>query len=437
MNIANSLHHKSPDGSSNVRWKKVGLILFITYLVAYIDRTNMSIAAPSMVKELGLSTTEMGMLLSAFFAGYVVSLAFAGLIVTKFGPKRSMVLALFTFGLASASTGLTEDFSQLIIVRLLLGLGEGFVFPAITLFFVKWFPTWERGRISGLCLLAIPISAMIMAPLGGWLIGSWGYKEMFIIQGIPPLIMGIIVAFLLKEKPEQDTALNQAERNYLLTSIPVSEKRTEGNGAFRGVYLNPRIWIIGLVYLLWMTGLYGFNQWLPTLLTEASGSGIEAVGWLTAVPFFFAAIAMILAANASDKARGDRTTFVIVPILISGVALLLQHYIGGGLVSQIVFLIVAGIGIHAAFGPWWPWALTDVPSEQTGYASSLVLTIGNFGGIIGPVLVGFLSGGKTIAEGGFYVLGYILIVAAFLGAALGYYTRFTARNAGLNPSKIN
>lgn len=424
MAIAKLTNPPPPSGASNIRWSKVGLMLFITYLVAYIDRTNMAIAAPSMIKELGLTSSEMGLLLSAFFGGYVFSLAFAGIVVTRFGAKRSMVLALIVFGLASASTGLTEDFAQLIAVRLLLGLGEGFVFPAITIFFVKWFPAWERGRISGLCLLAIPISALIMAPMGGWLIGSLGYKEMFVIQGIPPLIIAVLVAIMLKESPVHDASLNEKERDYISAHTEDTTADTHDKGAIRGVYFNLRIWLIGLVYLLWMTGLYGFNQWLPTLLSEASGSGIEAVGLLTAIPFVFAAIGMVFAASASDKARSNRTPYVVLPIFIAGIALLLQHFIGGGITAQIVFLIIAGVGIHAAFGPWWPWALNEVPANQTGYASSLVLTIGNFGGVIGPLLVGFLSGGKSIAQGGFYVLGYILIVAAILGCVIGYYNRF-------------
>lgn len=405
------------------RWNRVGLMLMITYLVAYIDRTNMSIAAPAMSKELGLEASQMGVLLSAFFWGYVVSLAFAGFIVSRLGAKRSMVLALIVFGLASAATGLTHDFTQLIIVRVILGLGEGLVFPAITIFLVKWFPSWERGRASGLSLLAIPISAIIMAPLGGWLIGNWDFRMMFIVQGLPPVIIAFLVLFLLKDDPANDRRLSEVEREFILENRASGEK--EQGGAWRDVYLNPRVWLISITYLLWLTGLYGFNQWLPTLLSEASKSGIQAVGWLTTIPFVFAAFGMYYASRQSDKHDGRRTPFVAIPIAISGLALLGQHFFAGNLAVDIAFLTIACVGLHSAFGPWWPWALEGVPRAQTGFASSFILSVGNFGGIIGPILVGFLTGGGTVSAGGFYTLGYVLLGSAALAALVAARRRKT------------
>ncbi|WP_460798706.1 MFS transporter [Microbacterium sp. GXF0217] len=422
-------------GVPRSRWTRIGALLLVSYLVAYIDRTNMSVAAPSMTEELGLDSGQMGILLSAFFWGYVVSLAFAGWAVAKLGAKRAIVGALFVFGLASAATGLTEDFTQLILVRVVLGLGEGLVFPAITIFFVRWFPSWERGRASGLSLLAIPISAIIMAPMSGWLISHWDYKTMFIVQGIFPILVAIIGIFLLKADPESDPRISEAERTYILENRDSDD--TASKGTFRDVYFNPRVWLIGITYLLWMTGLYGFNQWLPTLLSEASGAGIQAVGWLTTIPFIFAAIGMFFASRQSDRADGKRTPFVVIPIAIAGAALLLQHLVPGGLWVEMIFLVIACVGVHAAFGPWWPWALQGVSSENTSYASSLVLSVGNFGGIIGPILVGALTRGGTVAEGGFYTLGYVLLAAAVLGAVVATWrTKVTAKAAPTTSSAV-
>ncbi|MBQ5265178.1 MFS transporter [Klebsiella pneumoniae] len=422
MSVSKRKNDDALEKATNVRWNKVGIILLITYLAAFIDRTNMSIAAPSMTAKLGLTPSEMGVLLSSFFAGYVVSLAFAGYVVTRFGAKRSMVLSLIIFGLASAATGITENYGQLIIVRMILGIGEGFVFPAITLFFVKWFPLNERGRISGLSLLAIPISGIIMSPMGGWLIAHWGYKEMFIVQGLPPVIMALVILFKLFDSPLHDVDVNAKELEIIKgNELTNKNEKTPATDVVRTVYLSPKMWLIGFVYLLWMTGLYGFNQWLPTLIAQASGSGIQAVGWLTATPFVFAAIAMVWISRRFDKAqkKTSDTYYVIIPMALAGLALILQHYIGGNIWVQLMFLIVAGAGVHAAFGPWWPWALQDVSESHTGYASSMVLTIGNFGGIIGPMLVGFITGGGTVADGGFYVIGYVLIISAGLGLVVG------------------
>lgn len=411
----------SATAAPRARWWRVGSVLMVAYLVAYIDRTNMSIAAPAMSKELSLDASQMGVLLSAFFWGYVVSLAFAGLAVARLGAKRSMVGALIVFGLASAATGLTQDFAQLIAVRVLLGLGEGLVFPAITIFLVKWFPSWERGRASGLSLLAIPISAIIMAPMGGWLIGTWDYRMMFVVQGLPPIAMALLVLVLIKEDPADDRRLSAAERGFILENRATGEK--ERGGAWRDVYLNPRIWLISIAYLLWLTGLYGFNQWLPTLLSEASKQGIQAVGWLTTVPFVFAAIGMYVASRQSDRRDGRRTPYVAIPIAVSGLALLGEHFIAGNLAVNIFFLTVACVGLHSAFGPWWPWALEKVPRNQTGFASSFILSVGNFGGIIGPILVGLFTGNGSVSQGGFYTLGYVTLASGALAALVALTRR--------------
>ncbi|WP_170127515.1 MFS transporter [Kineococcus rhizosphaerae] len=411
------------------RWSHVGALLLITYLVAYVDRTNMSVAAPSMREELGLSGAQMGTLLSAFFWGYVASLAIAGVVVTRLGPKKSLVTALLVFGLASSATGLTHDFGQLIAVRAVLGLGEGLVFPAITILLIRWFPSGERGRASGLALLAIPISAVLMAPSGGWLIENWDYRTMFVVQGIPPLIVAVFAAVLLKADPSLDRGLSASERSYILSTRDSETRKEAPAGAARAVYLNWRLWLLAVTYLLWMTGLYGFNQWLPTVLSEASGLGMLSIGWITAIPFVGAAIAMALVARGSDRSTGGRTAYVALPILLAGLALAGQR-LAEGFALEVAFLVVAAVGLHAAFGPWWPFVLRDVSPEHTGYASSLVLSVGNLGGVIGPIIVGHFAG-TTGSGDGFTVLGYAAVVAAGLALLTGFLrSRAQTRSAG-------
>lgn len=409
----------TPANIPSARWWRIGGLLFFTYLVAYIDRTNMSIAAPSMREDLGLSQSQIGILLSAFFWGYVVSLAAAGFVVAKFGAKRTIVCALVVFGLASMATGIVTDLEHLIVVRVILGLGEGMVFPAFTVFFVQWFPSWERARASMFSLLTIPISAIIMAPMGGWLISIASYREMFIVQAVPPLIAAVLFAVFAAEKPETDTRLSAVERDFIV------QHRAEGeveNGTIRDVVLNPRIWAFAVIYLLWAVGLYGFGQWLPTLLTQLSGQSILAVGWLSAIPFGAAAIGMFFIARISDRHPDNRTAFVAAPMIMAGAALLLSRFVEGGLAVNLAVLAIACIGVHAPFGPWWAWVLSFVPRTMAGQTSGLVLAIGNFGGIIGPIMVGFLASGESVSTG-YYVLGYCLVVAGALSLAVGLTAR--------------
>ncbi|MEU0074493.1 MFS transporter [Streptomyces sp. NPDC006332] len=409
--------HTTPSDAHipKARWYRMGSLLFFSYLVAYIDRTNMSIAAPAMKEELGLSQAQIGVLLSAFFWGYVVSLGAAGWVVNRLGPKRTIVTALLVFGCASMATGVFTGTTQLLMVRAVLGLGEGLVYPAFTVCFVRWFPSWERGRASMVSLITIPISAIVMAPLGGWMISALDYRWMFILQGAPPVIAALLFAWLAADHPEEDSRLSAAERTYVITNRAIGQ--TE-RGNLRDVLLNPKVWLFGVIYLLWVIGLYGFGQWLPTLLTELSGSGILTVGWLTAVPYGVAAVGMFLNALYSDRKPQQRTLFVAWPMLLAGVALLISRALESSLSSSLVLLSIACVGVHASFGPWWAWVLSFVPNSHAGTASGLVLAIGNFGGIIGPVLVGVLAGGADVATG-YYVLGYPLVVAGLLALLLG------------------
>lgn len=401
------------------RWTRIGSLLFFTYLVAYVDRTNMSIAAPSMREDLGLDQSQIGVLLSAFFWGYVASLAVAGFVVAKFGAKRTIVCALVVFGLASMATGIVTDLNHLLIVRVILGLGEGMVFPAFTVLFVQWFPSWERARASMFSLLTIPISAIIMAPMGGWLIEIADYRTMFIVQATPPLLAAVLFAIFAANQPEDDRRLSAAERTYILANRAQGE--TE-HGTFTDVLRNPRVWAFAGIYLLWAIGLYGFGQWLPSLLKELSGQGIQAVGWLSAIPFGAAAIGMYLTARYSDRHPHNRTAFVAVPMIVAGAALLVSRFIDGGITVSLLILAIACVGVHAPFGPWWAWVLSFVPRTMAGQTSGTVLAIGNFGGIIGPILVGFLASGETVSTG-YYVLGYCLIGAGLLSAVVGITTR--------------
>jgi sugar phosphate permease len=401
------------------RWSRIGSLLFLTYLVAYIDRTNMSIAAPAMRETLGITQGQIGVLMSAFFWGYVASLAVSGFVVARFGPKRTIVTALVVFGLASMATGIVTDLAHLTVARVVLGLGEGMVFPAFTVLFVQWFPDWERARISMISLLTIPISAMIMAPLGGWLISAHSYGVMFVVQATPPLLAAALFLRFAADRPEDDGRLSTRERDFIVTN------RAHGaaeNGTLRDVLLNPRVWAFAVIYLFWAIGLYGFGQWLPSLLKQLSNQGILAIGWLTVIPYGCAAAAMYFVARAADRNPAQRTLLVAVPMLVAGAALLASRLGSGNLIMGMVILSIACVGVHAAFGPWWAWVLSFVPRDVAGLTSGIVLAIGNFGGIIGPIVVGALARGESVSTG-YYVLGYCLLGAGGLAVLVGATVR--------------
>ncbi|MED1204204.1 MFS transporter [Heyndrickxia acidicola] len=392
------------------RWYRIGLLLFLTYLVAFVDRSNIGMAAPIMVKSLGLSATTTGVLLSSFFWGYVITQIPSGLLASKYSAKTIIVASLFFLGLTGILTGIVKSYDMLLTVRFIMGLAEGVLWPAFAVYFINWYASHERARAINFSEMSLPISSIIMAPLAGWMIENWNYHVMFILQGSLPIILAFFFMGFASDSPEKDRFISKEEREYIQKNRYTGVKE---NGSFLEVIGNYRAWIFSLVYFLWITGLYSFGLWMPSLMKELSSKGIGTVGWLTAIPFVLAAVSMYINASWADKHKEKRAFFIAIPLAIGGIALVLQHVMGGSLAMNLVFLIIAGIGIYAAFGPWWAWAMSFFPNNQAGTLNGLINLCGNFGGIVGPIIVGAVAQGKNLLEG-FYVLGFFLILGAII-----------------------
>ena len=392
------------------RWYRIGFLLFLVYLVAFIDRSNIGMAAPTMVKSMGLSSTAVGVLLSAFFWGYIVTQLPGGWAAGKYSAKKVIIFALLVLGIAAVFTGLVHSFKVLLFLRFVMGLAEGILWPAFAIFFVNWYANNERARAISFSEMALPISSIIMAPIAGWMIEKWDYKMMFLLQGIPPLLLAVLFTWLVADSPEKDRYISKEERDYILKNRAKDE---EEKGSIFNVLGNPRIWVFCVVYFLWITGMYSFGLWLPTLMKELSNTGIGTVGWLTAIPFVLAGIAMYINATLSDHREGNHALFVAIPLLIGGLALIAQAFVGSSLIAHMIVLVIAGIGIYSAFGPWWAWAMSFVPRNQAGTANGFINLCGNFGGIVGPIVVGAVSDNNNLSNG-FTLLGFCLIVASLV-----------------------
>jgi sugar phosphate permease len=386
----------------------------VIYLLAFLDRTNIGIAAPDMIERLELTGTATGVLLSAFFWGYVLTMIPGGALSGRTSAVRVIAWSIGIVGVTACLTGIVSDFSLLLVVRFLMGLAEGVLFPSFAVMFLRWFPNHERGRAVAATLFAVPVSAMIAAPLGGWLIATWNYETMFIVQGIPAIVAGIVFARLASDDPSSDTRISPEERAYILAS---RDQETKKEGRFRDVLGSPLVWVLGLTYFLWVSGVYGFNLWLPSLLKSISQSGVQAVGLLSAIPFILGAIGTFVNSWLSDRSRLARGWFIGIPIATAAIALLLQHYLSLGLVGNMILLSIAGFGIYAGSGPWWTWMMSLFPKNQAGPTVGLINVFGNFGGIVAPPLLGII-GGAAGAGSAFYVLGYFGLAATVLVAAV-------------------
>lgn len=401
------------------RWTRVGLLIFVSYFLAFADRSNIGVAAPQMARDLGYDSRIIGTLLSAFFWGYVLTQIPGGWIAQKMGPTRVVGIGMAVTGITACLTGLVDNLNLLLLVRAILGFAEGVVWPAFAILFINWFPGNERSRAVAAALYAMPISAVVMAPLAGWLIDIIHWKAMFVIQGLPALLAGILFLIFVTDDPATDKRISHAEREFILKH---REQGTSESGRFLDVLKSPCIWLLGSASLTWIMVIYTFTLWMPTLIKQYIEHGYSLAGSLTAIPFLFGGISMYINARLSDRSKISRGWFVAIPIIVSGFFLLAQHYLTNSLTGSITMFSLAGAGLYSGAGAWWSWAISMFPRNQAGAAIGMMNIFASFGGIVGPAAVGYFAAGSSPANS-FYLVSYSLFISAILMLILVAFNR--------------
>jgi ACS family tartrate transporter-like MFS transporter len=307
-------------------------------------------------------------------------------------------------------------------MRLLLGVAEAGFFPGIILYLTYWFPAATRARMVSLFMVAVPIANVIGAPASGALLGLEGFagltgwQWLFIIEGVPAVILGFVALAVLTDRPERAAWLTEPEREALVAQLAAEAEATREAG-YAGLVqglTRPRVLGLGALYFCMVIGLYGIGFWMPQVIQRTGLSHLE-VGFLTSIPYLFAAIAMVLWGWHSDR-TGERTWHVALPLFLSAGAFAWSAF-SGSLPATMVALTLATIGIYAAIGPFWsfPTALLTGTAAAAGLA--LVNSIGNSGGLVAPSVVGWLKD----ATGTFTAPLLFLSGALALGGVLAVY----------------
>jgi sugar phosphate permease len=397
-----------------VRWARVGIPLFVTYFICFMDRTNISVASPHMADELQLSAAAMGLVFSAFFWGYVVSGLPAGAWAGKGHAKTIIVACMVVIGLSAAVTGVVHNLPVLMAARIVLGLAEGAIFPAFAVMFISWFPSRERGLAVALTMYTVPLSSAVMAPLSGWLIEVTNWRAMFIIQAVPAILVAAWLHFTATEKPEDHPRISAAERDHILATRTVE---TTDESTLLHVFMRPVVWLLALIYFFWVMGIYALTLWLPTVIGDLTGQGSFLVGLLTAIPFLVGTLALYLVTKRAVASGRSLGSFIALPLAVCGTAMIVPHFVHIGAVFSFAMLVVAAGSIFAALALWWTWVMQIVPRNQAGASVGFVNLCGNFGGLVGPLLIGLVATAGNTASG-FWIIGVGVILAAMIVAIL-------------------
>ncbi len=373
------------------------LPLFITSVIAYMDRINLSYAALTMNGDLGFTAEIFGMGAGLFFAGYVLFEIPGALIAEKYSPKLWIARIMITWGVASGMMAFVSTVWEFYVLRFLLGAAEASLYPVLySCCIPRWFSVEERPKAIALMLTSLQVSNILGAPLAGWLIGIpflhfKGWQVMFLLEALPAVIFGFIIVRWMADWPREATWLTGPEKQFLT-------ERFERELALKNAVKRYTVWqalrdreVLKLcgVYFLWITGFWGFGFWMPTVLKAASGWSNLEVGWMIVLPMCLSLGFMIWIANHSSK-TGEQRWHGAIGMFLAAAGLLL-----GTLTSQpilaFLFMCLAAIGVYAPFGVWWSYPTTFLSGPAAAGAIGLINSCGNLGGFVGPYLTGFLK----------------------------------------------
>lgn len=371
--------------------------LFVLYIIAYLDRINLSFAALQMQDQLGFNNNIYGNGAGAFFFGYFIFQVPSNLILQRLGAKRWICILMITWGIISCCMMFIRTPLQFYGMRLLLGLAEAGFFPGVIFYLRSWFPADARARTVAWFMTAATLAPVIGGPISGGLLqahnthGLAGWQWMFLMEGIPAIIMGAVVLIYLTDKPEVAAWLPDQQRSWLIDTLE-QEKRTaskDSSASLVSVFKNVNVWLLSLTYFGLNTCSYGMSLFLPKMIKNVFTGSTLQIGFLTTIPYIAATIAMVVSGFNSDR-TGERKFHTGLAGIAAGCCLIAGAYCTS-LVPMLIAMTLAASAQWAMLGPFWamPSSMLRATAAATGIA--VINSVGNLGGFFGPKVLGKLG----------------------------------------------
>jgi sugar phosphate permease len=415
-------------------------VLFVSYILAYIDRVNVGFAKLAMKAEPWFSEAVFATGAGVFFLGYFLFEVPGNVILHRVGARLWLARIMVGWGIVSACLAWSHSTISFYSLRFLLGIAEAGFFPGIILYLTYWYPREHRARMSALFMTAIAVAGVIGGPLSGWLLkttegwnGLASWQWLFILEGIPTTLLGLALPWLLTDRPEQAGWLTLEERELLRTRLAEEEiqKAEIGHAAqrVRDVFTSPRVWLCCALYFGVIVGLYGTSFWLPQIIKDNLTQDELLVGLYSAFPWAMAAIAMVLVSRSSDR-HGERRWHVGISALVAGVAFAASGLPGLPPLLLLALLSIAITGVMSAIACFWalPTAMLSGTAAAAGIA--WINSVGNLAGYLSPQMIGWLK----VHHG----MGFALSAVALILAASGFLVIYGTRSFGLktkNPTR--
>jgi sugar phosphate permease len=395
------------------RWARLLPIVFVTYSLAYLDRSNYSIGvAGGMKHDLHITGGVAALLGALFFLGYFLFQIPGAIYAERRSVKKLIFWSLISWGVLASLQGVVSNVGALMVVRFLIGVVEAAVLPAMVIFLSRWFTKAERGRANTFLILGNPVTVLWLTVVSGYLIQATSWRGMFIIEGLPAVVWAFVFWIMVDDHPEQAGWLNRAERDGVVQALAEEQKALTPINSYWAAFRSRNVLLLGMQYFLWSLGIYGFVFWLPSMVKAGSGEGIGMTGLISAAPYALAVVVMVLNSRASDRS-GRRAAFVW-PWLLLGAAAFYGSYLLGARHFWLSFplLVIAGAAMYAPYGPYFAYIPEFLPRNVAGPSVALINSFGALGGFAGSYVVGWLNDATGSSSASFLLMALTLAAAA-------------------------
>ncbi len=398
--------------------------LFLLYVVAYLDRVNIGFAALDMNRDLGFTATVYGLGSGIFFVSYTLLEVPSNLILARVGAGAWIARIMLTWGLVSVGMAFVQSATSFYLLRFLLGAAEAGFFPGILYYLTQWFPARERAHAVALFMTGTAIAGVIGGPISSGLLlldgvfGLRGWQWLFVVEGVPAIVLAPIVLRRLDRRPAEARWLSKAERAWLTATLEVEASETGGmHHDVRGALTSPRLWRLAGIYFCIVLAFYGVSFWLPQIVQSLGHQPSSIVALISSLPYVVAAAGMVAIGRRSDI-TGERRWHVAVPALIGAAGFVAAATVPTSVTLSVVALSIAAFGIWGALGPFWALPTAFLRGTAAAGGLALVNAVGNIGGFLGPTLVGYARDATGSFAAGLWVLAAGLVAGALLTLTL-------------------
>ena len=417
-------------------WKLIPFLL-VLYIISFLDRVNVGFAKLQMSADIGLSDAVFGLGAGIFFIGYAACEIPSNLLLQRFGARFWIARILVVWGIISVCFMFVTTPAQFLTLRFLLGIAEAGFYPGIVLYLTYWFPSKLRSQVCALFFIGIPIAGFIGGPLSGFIMKSMagvhglsGWQWLFLLEGAPAIIAGVVTYFYLSNGPRDAKWLTANERNIIVPALEAEEAahRAMGHGhRLVDALASPKVWLLAITNFTLLGGIYGISFWMPQIVKDLGVQDVFMNGVVNSIPFAVACAAMVIVGRSSDRTR-ERKWHIIVCATIGALGLIGGATLTGTPALALASLSLALAGALASITVLWvlPSALLTGAAAAGGIA--LMATIGNLGGYVAPYILGLAKEATGRLDFGLFVMSAAMILGALL-------VHFLPRNVSIDEAE--